>query len=181
MRCRSFRASASRVLLAVTIAGAAVAHAQDPSRSAREKNTYTSPSWRWSISYPAGWTIDARDPDLVRIRPAAGDGLCSILSGPVDRFNTVDELTDFMVAHDERFLKEKGQKLAVLTRRRITLPNNIIGNDVLAEVGPGGRSRRVHAIADGRGFAIDCEAYTKNWSRLEAAYQRIIGSFTVRK
>lgn len=181
MRGRSFRASASRALLAVTIAGATVAHGQDVPKPAREVKTYTNASWRWSISYPAGWTVDAKDPDVVRIRPAAGDGMCSVLSGPVDRFNTVDELTDFMVAHDERFLKDKGQKLVVLTRRRITLPNNIIGNDVLADIGPGGRSRRVHAIADGRGFAIDCEAYTKNWSRLEGSYQRIIGSFTLRK
>ncbi len=179
--CRSFRASAGWVLLVVALAAAAVAHGQDRPRSAREVKTYTNASWRWTISYPAGWTIDAKDPDVIRIRPAAGDGMCSILSGPVDRFNTVDELTNFMVAHDERFLKEKGQKLVVLARRPITLPNNIIGNDVLADIGPGGRSRRVHAIADGRGFAIDCEAYTKNWSKLEAVYQRIIGSFTVRK
>lgn len=144
-------------------------------------NTYTNASWRWSISYPAGWTVDSKDRDLIRIHSTAENALCSIHSGPMDRFNTVDELTDFMVAHDEQFFKGKGQKFVVLARRRITLPNGIVGNDLLAEIEPGGRSRRTHVLTDGRGFAIDCEGYTKLWSRLDASYQRIIASFTVRK
>jgi hypothetical protein len=57
----------------------------------------------------------------------------------------------------------------------------VIGNNVLVEIGPGGRSRRLHALADGGGFAVDCEGYTKNWERLDASYQRIISSFTVAK
>ena len=142
---------------------------------------YANASWRWSVSYPAGWTVDGKDRDLIRIRSKAENALCSIHSGPMDRFNTVDELTDFMIAHDEQFFKSKGQKYVVLARRRISLPNGIVGNDLLVEIGPGGRSRRIHVLNDGRGLAIDCEAYTKNWSRLEASYQRVIASFTVSK
>ena len=52
---------------------------------------------------------------------------------------------------------------------------------MLVELGPGGRSRRLHVLVDGRGFAIDCEAYTRHWGKLEGAYQRIIASFTVKK
>ena len=99
----------------------------------------------------------------------------------MDRFNTVDDLTDFMLASDEAFFKEKSQKFVVLTRKRVALPNGRTGNDVLVEIGPGGRSRRLHVLADGRGFAIDCEAYTKNWGKLEGSYQRVIASFTVSK
>ena len=158
-----------------------VAQAAETAKPKGETGRYTSKAWRWSITYPAGWTLEAKDTDLVRIRSAADNALCSIHSGPMDRFNSVDELTDFLLANDAQFFKEKGQKFTVLTRKRIALPNRIVGNDVLAEIGSGGRSRRVHVLADGRGFAIDCETYTKNWASLEADYQRVIASFTVRK
>lgn len=168
-------------LLFVTIAAVTTAHAQQAPQPAREMKKYTSASWRWSIAYPAGWTVESDYPGLVRIHSTAENALCSIHSGPMDRFNTVDELTDFLVAHDAKLLKEKGQKFVVLARKRITLPNAMAGNDVLVEIGPGGRSRRLHVLADGRGFAIDCEAYTKHWSRLDTSYRRVIGSFTVVK
>jgi hypothetical protein len=163
------------VLLLAAIAAVTAAHAQP----AREMKQYTNASWRWSIAYPAGWTVESDYPGLVRIHSTAENALCSIHSGPMDRFNTVDELTDFLVEHDAKLLKGKGRKFVVLARRRITLPNAMAGNDVLVEIGPGGRSRRLHVLADGRGFAIDCEAYEKHWSRLDGAYRRVIASFTV--
>jgi hypothetical protein len=169
------------VLLAVALAAVTAGHAQPLAQPAPKMNKYTNASWHWSISYPAGWKIESNYPGLVRIHSTAEGALCSIHSGPMDRFNTVDELTDFLVTNDEQFLKSKGQKFAVLARRRITLPNGVAGNNVLAEIGPGGSSRRLHVLADGRGYAIDCEGYTKNWGRLDASYQRIIASFTVRK
>jgi hypothetical protein len=141
---------ASPLFLLVAITSVTVAHGQNVPRPAREMKTYTNASWRWSISYPAGWAMDSSDPGFVRIRSVAQNALCGIHSGPVDRFNTADEFTDFMLAHDERFFRDKGQKFVILARRRITLPNAIVGSDVLAEIGPGGRSRRIHVLADGR-------------------------------
>ena len=170
-----------RWVFVVTMAAITAAHGQEVPRPAREMKKYTNASWRWTISYPAGWTIDSSDPALVRIRSAPENALCSINSGPVDRFNTVNEFTDFMLANDVRFFRENGQSFVVVARRRITLPNGIVANDVLAEIGPGGRSRRIHVLIDGRGLAVDCETYTKNWTRLEPSYQRVIGSFTVSK
>jgi len=168
-----------RSLLLPLMIAAAAAHGQQ--QPARGMQNYTNTSWRWSISYPAGWTVETHYPGLVRMHSSAENALCSIHSGPMDRFNTVDEFTDFMVEQNERFFRSKGQKFEVLARRRITLPNGFVGNDVLAEIGPGGRSRRLHVLADGSGYAVDCEGYTKNWGRLDPAYQRIIASFTVRK
>ena len=52
---------------------------------------------------------------------------------------------------------------------------------VLAEVGSGGRSRRVNVLVDGRGLIVDCEAHAKDWTRLEPAYNRVMTSFTVSK
>jgi hypothetical protein len=171
---------AVRGWLLVAIAVATAAHGQAP-KAAGEMGKYTSKTWRWSISYPVGWTVETPEPDLVRIRSKAQNALCSVVSGPVDRFNTVDEMTQFMLDHDERYLREKGHRFTVLARRKITLPNGVVGNDVLAEIGPGGRSRRIHVLADGRGFALDCEAHTGNWARLETAYRRVMESFTVGK
>ena len=167
-------------LLVAAIAVATAAHGQAP-KAAGDMRQYTSKTWRWTISYPAGWTVENPEPDLVRIRSTAQGGLCSVVSGAVDRFNTVDDLTEFMLDHDERYLKEKGHKFAVLARKKITLPNGVVGNDVLAEVGSGGRSRRVNVLVDGRGLIVDCEAHAKDWPRLEPAYHRVITSFTVMK
>jgi len=168
-------------IFGVLIAAATIACGQEPPRPARDTRTYANASWRWSVSYPAGWTIDSSDSALIRIRSEARSALCSIHSGAVDRFNTVDEFTEFMLANETQFFREKGQKFTVLGRKRITLPNRVVGNDVLAGIGAGGKSRRIHVLADGRGFAIDCETYTKNWASVEADYQRVIASFTVRK
>ena len=167
-------------LLLVLLAAAAAAQGQE-AKPAREMTQYTNKAWRWSISYPAGWTLDSSTPTFVAIRSPAEKALCGVHSGPVDRFNTVDELTDFLLANDVQFFKNKGQKFTVLARRKIKLPNGIVGNDTLVEIGPGGRSRRIHVLADGRGLAVDCEGYAKDWGRLEASYQRVIASFTVRK
>jgi hypothetical protein len=166
-------------LLLIMMIGSTAAHAQQAVKPAAKLATYTNASWRWSISYPADWMLDSKDPDAVRVQSFQHNALCSIHSGPMDRFNTVDELTNFMLAHDEKFLKGTGQKFTVLSRRRITLPNGIVGNDILVEIGPGGRSRRIHVLNDGRGFALDCEGYARDWGRLEDSYQRVIASFTV--
>jgi hypothetical protein len=163
------------------VAAVTAAHGQAPPRPAVDTRTYSNSAWRWSVSYPAQWTVEAGDPTLVRIRFAERNALCSFNSGAMDRFNSADELTDFMLANDAQFFKERKQKFAVLERRRMTLPNRVVANDVLAEIGPGQKSRRVYALADGRGFAIDCEAESKNWAVVEADYQRIVASFTVRR
>ena len=175
------RVLARNLLPLVALAVAAAAPGKVAAQPAPKMGTYTNASWRWSISYPTGWTVESNYPGLVEFRSATDNALCAIHSGPMDRFNTVDELTDFLLKHDEEFLKSKGQKFVVLARQRIKLPNGMAGNDVLAEIGPGGRSRRLHVLADGRGFAVDCEGYAKDWSRLDAIYRRIIASFAVRK
>ena len=157
------------------------AHGQEPAKPARDMRTYANATWRWSISYPSQWILDANDPALVRVRFAGRNALCSFNSGLMDRFNNADELTDFMLANDAQFFRDRKQRFGVLERKRITLPNRIVGNDVLAEIGQGQRSRRIYALADGRGFAIDCESDSTNWSAVEADYQRIVASFTVRR
>jgi hypothetical protein len=165
-------------LIVAALTATATAPAQ---QQPREMRKYANASWRWAIAYPAGWTVEARDPDLVRIGSKGEKALCSIHSGAIDRFNNADEFADFMVLNDGRFFRDKGQKFTVVARRRLTLPNGVAGSDVLVEIGPGGKSRRLYVLVDGRGFAIDCEAYASQWNEVEASYHRLIMSFTVSK
>jgi hypothetical protein len=144
------------------------------------EQSYTNSTYRWSISYPRNWTVDDKDPSFVKIISAANNALCGVHSGAV-RFKTVDEYTDFMQAYSERSFRDKGVMVRSGPRQKISLPNNVIGNDVLTEILSGGRSRRIYVLVDAREFAIDCETYAKDWGKLEPSFDRIINSFAVGK
>jgi len=165
------------LLLGVLSGSTGIQALLQPAVAASER-LYTNPVHLWSISYPADWAVDSRDPSFVRVSRPVDNALCGIHSGAV-RFETVDEFTDFMLAHNEQLFKDKGRVFVILARRRISLPNDIIGNDVLTEIGPGGKSRSIFVLAEGRGFVVDCETYAANWERLEPFYDRIITSFTL--
>jgi hypothetical protein len=174
-------APARKCLLLAFLTALASTHAAGAEQRAIGMKQFTNKAWRWTVSYPAGWTLDSTNPAFIVIRSAGESALCGIHSGPVDRFNTVNELTEFMLAHDRKFFGDKKQKFTVLSRAPIRLARGITGNELLVEIGPGGRSRRLHVLADGRGFAVDCEGYSKTWSRLDPHYRRIIASFAVSK
>jgi len=135
------------------------------------ERAYTNPVYRWSIAYPSSWTVDSGNLGFVKISSPADQALCGIHSREVP-FKTVDELTDAL---------ERAPNRVILGRRKISLTNDVIGNDVLARIVGGGKSRRVYILADGRFFGIDCETYEKDWDRLEPSYDRIVRSFTLGK
>src|SRR2546427_11375622 len=166
------RSTTTTLILAVAVLAA-------PLATEAQQQSYTNPVYRWSISYPADWTLDNRDPRFVRILSPADKpwGLCGIHSGS-PRVTTLDEFTDFLLADNKRRFKERGLLFAISARRPISLPNGIIGNDVLADILPGGRSRRIYVLADGRGLIVDCETYARLWRELEPVFNRIINSFT---
>ncbi len=140
---------------------------------------YTNRVAHWSIAYPGDWIVDDHDPADVRIySSAAKTALCGIHSTKA-AFKTLDEFTDAVLAHDKLYFVDKGQVFGVLARTKISLPNTVVGSDVLTEIGPGGKSRRVYILADGQGFAIDCETYAKDWDRLAPFFEQIIRSFAL--
>jgi len=155
------RLVAPLVLLAVS--GCAV-HPTDLAERA-----YTNPVYRWSIAYPGSWTVDNRNPGFVKISSSSDEALCGIHSQTVAS-GTVDEFTNAL---------ERAPNRVTLARRKISLPNDVIGNDVLSRIVGGGKSRRIYVLADGRALGIDCESYEKDWDRLEPFYDRIIRSFTL--
>jgi len=93
----------------------------------------------------------------------------------------VDEFTDFMQAESERLFRDSGVTVRSLATQKISLPNEVIGNDVVTEILSGGRSRRIYVLANAGGYDIDCETYAQNWEKLEPFFARIIGSFTLEK
>jgi hypothetical protein len=170
------------VLGLVFLSACAVTQAPLPPAVAQSERLYTNSIYRWSISYPSTWTVKSSDPGTVEIYSPAPWGLCGIHSNRgVIPFKTLDEFTDSTLVNAEQFFKDRRKLFAIISRRRITLPNDIVGNDVLTEIGPGGRSRRIYVLTEDEIFAIDCETYVENWERLEPAYDRIIRSFTLRK
>jgi tetratricopeptide (TPR) repeat protein len=142
---------------------------------------YINPDFPWSISVPPGWGIDDPDTSFVSINRSDDDGgfgLCGIHTGAAD-FTTVDEFVDAVLAHDPEYFKGRGQTFVVLSRQDITLSSGVKGIEVIVEIGPGGKSRRVYMLADGRVYVVDCETYLEDWPKLESVYDQIINSFTL--
>jgi hypothetical protein len=169
----------------VTIAVASVCTAvqAQPGRGGTEpERTYMSPNG-WTISYPGDWTIDTTNPNDVPLRAPANDGMCTIFSGPPlrGRFKTADEFADRALAHNEQSFKGRGLQLVVVGRRRIALPTGVTATEVLTELRPGGKSRRLYGVVgDGQGWAIDCETFARNWEKLEGTFGRIFNSFSLK-
>jgi hypothetical protein len=148
----------------------------------QKDKTYTSPTYHWSIHYPADWSINTSNPQLITVRSTAGNSfsLCGIHSN-FTRFTTLDAFTDFMLTEQEHIFKDKGQQQMILSRTRIALPNDVTGNDVLKEIRPGGKSRQIYVLKGETGFGIDCETYLADWPSLDRTYDRIINTFTLEK
>jgi hypothetical protein len=141
---------------------------------------YTNSAYRWKVSYPEGWKVKNEGSTFVKIISPSGTALCGFHSQTnPGRFKTVDEFTEFMLAQTEGFLRQRGFMQRVANGRQISLPNNITGTDVLVDIVPGGRSRRIFVLAKDRILCIDCETYAGDWEKLSETFERIISSFTV--
>jgi hypothetical protein len=136
---------------------------------------YTNPIYGWSMKYPANWSLDSSDVAFVRILSPENDGVCGVLTGPV-QFKSAEEFTDFMLAHSAQTFKRRGLEVAISSRQQIVLLSGITGTNVLVEIVPGGRSRRIFVLADGNGLVVDCETYAANWQKLAPTFDRIMGS-----
>lgn len=166
------------ILTAAPLAGAQSTTSSKPAKETK-KLSYANPAYSWSISYPIDWMIDKTDQGNVRVFHKK-DALCGVYSASV-AFKALDEFTDYMEDGHAQRLLDKGLLSVLLSRQNISLPNEVVGNDVLSDLVPGGRSRRVYILTNGRGFAIDCEAAAKDWGKVESSYDLIIKSFALGK
>ena len=153
--------------------------APQPAQETQEMS-YSNPVYNWSVSYPADWSIDSKNPEDVRISPPAQDAVCGLHSGAV-RSKTVDEFTDHMQAYNDNYFREKGTSTRSSPKQPITLPNGVVGIDVTTDILSGGKSRRIYVLVDGVGYGIDCETYASKFEKLEPFFDRIIRSFSLEK
>lgn len=136
--------------------------------------TYVSPTYRWSIAYPAGWRLDDADPRFVKLRK--GPALLGIHTGSVAPGLSLDEYARDGLQAWERNL---GNSARQLSRRRLTLSDGSAALEVIHQIGTGvvGKSRKVIALAGDRGFWIDAEVYLQTWDAFESEFQQIVASF----
>jgi len=154
-----------------TLAPSAESAAPTPSAAAPAR-LYTNPTYPWSVTYPADWSVDAADPSNVRV--SSGDALCGSHSGPV-RLKTADEFADLLEEQDEKahFTVRHSPK------QRISLPNGVVGVDVTREIRGGGRSRRIYVLREGVAYGVDCETHASKWEQFAPTFEQIIRSFTL--
>lgn len=145
------------------------------------EQVYSNPVYGWFIQFPDDWVLDSTDPAYVKIQPSvSGYALVGILSGTV-RFTSLDEFVDFTLAHNKTYLEEQGKTLVVLSRRHMTLANDISAIEVVAEIGLGGKSRRLYVLVDKQAFVIDAETHIEKWDTFHPYFDAMIDSFTVPK
>jgi hypothetical protein len=104
--------------------------------------------------------------------------LCGIHSFAWDH-DDIAEFVDYVIAYEEGYFKSRGQTYVVLSRQEITLASGISGIELVVEIGPGGKSRRVYTLDANSVYLIDCETNLSDWLKLESTYDQIINSFTL--
>lgn len=137
---------------------------------------YRHPVYRWTLSYPSDWTLDAANTADVRVVSQSGDALCGVHSGEA-RYASVDDFADDLQARKARYFKDRGVAVRDAPRRRITLANGASGIDVTTEILSGGKSRRIYVLGGAASYHIDCEAPATIWDKFEPRFARIIDSF----
>ena len=141
-----------------------------------EEPTYTNPVYRWSVSYPRGWSVDASQAGSVMFRgEGRRPGILGIHTIPATRSRSLDDAVAFVLQ------AYPPERYATVSRRNITLPNGFPAVEIVHHIGRGtvGQSRKVITIAKGRGFFIDAETYLDSWNAAAPHFDRIIDSFAV--
>ncbi|MCX2929409.1 hypothetical protein ORI20_03935 [Mycobacterium sp. CVI_P3] len=140
---------------------------------------YTNPVYHWSITYPSSYDIDTAEPEWIQLRASNPPRQVGVHSFQTDKFDSVDEMVDAMLDHDERYLETQGLTMVVVSRRPITLPNDVSAIDVVKEMRPGGKSRDIYVLIGRQGYSLSAETYIQSWDQADMDFDRIINSFTV--
>jgi hypothetical protein len=149
------------------------------STAAASEVLYANPTHGWSVRYPAEWSLNSADPSSIHFVSPGNEGMCSVLTSSV-RFTSVDALAESLLSSASRTLQNsKGLTTVIVSRRHIKLQSGISGVDILVNLVPGGRSRRVFFLFGNTAIVVDCEGYAATWGRVSRAIERIIGSLNL--
>ena len=139
--------------------------------------TYSNPVFRWSISYPAGWRVEAENPHFVKLRRG------SALVGIHTYADVAGRSLDQVASDDLRsWAQNLGNSYEEVSRKPLTLAGGLPALEVVHQIGTGvqGKSRKIIAVRGERRILIDAEAYLADWPRIEGDFDRIINSFELR-
>jgi hypothetical protein len=166
-------------LLWLGLAAPGMAQGVAPAQGGMAPERYANTAFGWSISYPAGWTVDASTPEFVRIsRPGmALVGVRSVCNSDGRTLN-LDEVTDQLLGGMEQSVQRAGQTFGIVTRGSISLAGNIPARDTIIELGPGGRSRIVSALVGNCLFMVNAETYAPMWAQVEGDFDEMIRSWS---
>lgn len=142
---------------------------------------YTNPVYHWSITYPSSYNIDTSEPEWVKLSASDPFLEVGVHSFQTDKFSSVDGVVDWMLDQNERFFQAQGLHMVVVSRRPITLPNDVPGIDVVKEIQPGGKSRDIYVLIGDQAYFLSAETYDEFWDEVKADFDGIIHSFTVEK
>jgi hypothetical protein len=147
---------------------------------------YRNTTYHWSITYPNRYTIDTTKPDWISLKAFEPPGEVGIHSFLTDKFTSLDEMASWQLDYFRQYFSARNLTLVVVSRRRITLPNNISAVDVIREMMPadgdranGGRSHDIYVLAGQRLFILSAETYIPAWDAVAKEFDQILNSFTV--
>ena len=132
----------------------------------------------WAIERPVRWAI-LDDPGGPTLLIAPGEtAICGIHTA-TDAGPDLASLSERFLRSSERYLRQKhGLASRVVARRPRRLGSGEPAVDVIVELTPGGRARRLFTLApNGWGHVVDCETSTELWSSHEAVFERLFRSF----
>jgi hypothetical protein len=147
-----------------------------------EYRRYVSPVYKWSISYPPGWTLDDEDPTDVRIQSPASlpRGLVGIHSEIGVAVSSGGEYANIFLDRWNRNMARQGVSAVLTSRRARILDGTFVAliEHLMGARQPRGKSRKVIGLIGEQGFIIDAETFEKSWTLLEPYFYQIIRSFT---
>lgn len=163
-----------------TIAGLLAVMLQAPPVDAQARfSVFESIAKGWSIERPVGWGL-LDDPDgLAALIAPEGAALCGVHSASRPPTADLKRFTDDLLASTAAELKLRhGIRSQVTTRRTIRLGSGETAVEVLVDLIPGGRSRRLFTLgANGWAYVVDCETSTERWAFHQAEFEHVIRSF----
>lgn len=149
--------------------------------------TYSNKFFNWAVTYPDDWKLDDKldYKDLSAVWLKKDAGMVVINSRKVLINKSLDSFVDEELTFETNFYKNNyNESISVIYRNNITLTNNIIATDIVRDIGPGRKSRKVIALVDDRAIEIEAMTpmpYSSLWPTYEPAFNRIISSLDISK
>ncbi len=106
--------------------------------------------------------------------------MCGVYSGGMTQCS-LDGLTESLLEGYAQELRQgAGLASRVVDRKKVLLASGELASDVTVDLIPGGRSRRLFAIANnGSVLVADCETYAEKWQKYQGYFDHVLRSLRI--